>query len=59
MPTPHLHIFSEEYDNGRIAIPLSKLSNKALENELMDSLEFFMDYTNINHKNAIIIPKLL
>ncbi|MCJ1662631.1 hypothetical protein MT340_010110 [Staphylococcus sp. NRL 16/872] len=59
IPTPHLHIFSEEYDNGRIAIPLSKLSNKELEDELMDSLEFFMDYTNIHHKNAIIIPKLL
>lgn len=59
VPTPHLHIFTEEYDNGKIVIPLSDITNKELVNELLDSLEFFMNFANIKPDNVIIEPNLL
>ncbi|KIX90217.1 hypothetical protein TP70_08880 [Staphylococcus microti] len=59
VPTPHLHIFTEEFDNGRIAVPLSDLQSEQLIEALIDSLEFFMDYSNINCENVTIETNLL
>lgn len=59
VPTPHLHIFTNEYCNGGIAVPLSEVNDVELTDELIDSLEFFMNYTNIKRENVIIKPKLL
>ncbi|MGV3094736.1 DUF6978 family protein [Staphylococcus borealis] len=59
IPTPHLHIFTDEYDNGGIAIPLSEVKDEELVEELSDSLDFFMDYTNISHENVILKSKLV
>ncbi|WP_278926447.1 DUF6978 family protein [Staphylococcus auricularis] len=58
VPTPHLHIFTDEYDNGRIAIPLKNIKNVKLINELIDALDFIMDYTNIERENIEIISDL-
>lgn len=51
IPTPHIHIFSDEYQNGQIAIPLIEIADIILVNELIDSLEFFIDYVNIDRNN--------
>lgn len=59
IPTPHIHINTDEYDNGAIAIPLKEIQDIELIDELIDSLEFFMDYTKIKRDNVIIEPKLL
>lgn len=59
IPTPHLHLYNDEYDNGGIAIPLSEVSDTSLIKELDDSLEFFMNYTNIKKENVKITTKLL
>lgn len=59
IPTPHIHIFTDEYMNGGIAIPLHEIDDIELIDELLDSLEFFIDYTNIKRKDVIITPKLL
>nr|WP_053037834.1 hypothetical protein [Staphylococcus haemolyticus] len=59
VPTPHLHIFTEEYDNGRTVIPLSDIKDVELIDELIDSLDFFMDYAKIKHDNVIIESNLL
>ena len=59
IPTPHLHFINEEYDYGRIAIPLHEIVDIELIDEIVDALEFFMDYTNIKHENIIIKSKLL
>ncbi|UXR68581.1 hypothetical protein MUA61_09870 [Staphylococcus pasteuri] len=56
--TPHIHIFTDEYENGGIAIPLEKIEDIELIDELLDSLEFFMDYTKIKRENVIIEPNL-
>lgn len=58
IPTPHIHIITDEYDNGGIAIPLKEIEDIELIDELFDSLEFFMDYTNIKRENVIIEPNL-
>ncbi|KAA9302087.1 MULTISPECIES: hypothetical protein [Aerococcus] len=52
--TPHVHIFSEKYDNGRIAIPLSDISDKQIINELRDSLIAFLLYNNVDLSNIEI-----
>lgn len=59
IPTPHLHFINEKYDYGRIAIPLHEIVDIELIDEIVDALEFFMDYTNIKHENIIIKSKLL
>ncbi|WP_438363574.1 DUF6978 family protein [Staphylococcus rostri] len=59
VPTPHIHIYTDEYKNGAIAIPLSDIEDIDLANELIDSLDFFMSYTNISNKNVIINQNLL
>ena len=51
--TPHVHIFDEEHDYGRIAIGLGDLEVN-LANELLDSLIYFLDYTNVNYANVAI-----
>ncbi|VTS58735.1 Uncharacterised protein [Staphylococcus pseudintermedius] len=56
IPTPHLHIMTDEYKNGTIAIPLYDIQNIELINEMIDALDFFMDYTKIKKDNIIIKP---
>lgn len=56
IPTPHLHIMTDEYKNGTIAIPLHDIQNIELINEMIDALDFFMDYTKIKKDNIIIKP---
>ncbi|WP_420822116.1 DUF6978 family protein [Staphylococcus cornubiensis] len=58
IPTPHIHIMTAEYEYGGIAIPLHEIKNIHLINELIDALDFFMNYTNIKRENVIIKPKL-
>lgn len=58
VPTPHLHIFTDEYQDGCIALPLSEVNNSIVINEIKDSLEFFADYSNIRLENVIIEPTL-
>lgn len=48
VPTPHLHIFDEEHDNGRIAIGLENLEVD-LATELLDSLYYFLDLTHVDY----------
>lgn len=51
IPTPHLHIFSDMYANGTIAIPLHELSDEKIITQLINALKFFMDYTNIYYED--------
>ncbi|WP_165982066.1 DUF6978 family protein [Macrococcoides canis] len=51
IPTPHVHIFTDEFQNGQIAIPLNEITDIILINELIDSLEFFIDYVKIDRRN--------
>lgn len=53
------HIYTEEYNNGGIAIPLKNIEDIELTDEIIESLDFFMKYTNIKHDNIIIEPRLL
>ncbi|AUU60582.1 DUF6978 family protein [Staphylococcus aureus] len=59
IPMPHIHIYTEEYNNGGIAIPLKDIEDLELTDEIIESLDFFMKYTNIKHDNVIIEPRLL
>ncbi|EGQ3686728.1 hypothetical protein I0642_002602 [Staphylococcus pseudintermedius] len=47
---------TDEYKNGTIAIPLYDIQNIELINEMIDALDFFMDYTKIKKDNIIIKP---
>ncbi|WP_373958241.1 DUF6978 family protein [Staphylococcus aureus] len=59
IPTPHIHIYTEEYNNGGIAIPLKDIEDLELTDEIIESLDFFMKYTNIKHDNVIKEPRSL
>ncbi len=52
--TPHVHIFNEQYDFGRKAIPLSNIADFDLNLSLRDALLIFMDYTKISTSNIEI-----
>ncbi|MGK0110181.1 hypothetical protein ACRCIL_00110 [Staphylococcus aureus] len=44
---------------GGIAIPLKDIEDLELTDEIIESLDFFMKYTNIKHDNVIKEPRLL
>lgn len=52
--TPHVHIFSDEYNNGANAISLDDLSDYKIIYPLRDSLIAFMLYNNGNIDNISI-----
>lgn len=53
--TPHVHIFDEQHNDGKLVEPLSAISNTALEEELRDSLMAFLEYNNVD-LNDVQIP---
>ncbi|MDN8660372.1 hypothetical protein Q0N58_14570 [Staphylococcus aureus] len=59
MPSTQIHIYTEEYNNGVISIPLKDIEDLELTDEIIESLDFFMKYTNIKHDNVIIESRLL
>ena len=40
IPTPHIHIYTEEYNNGVISIPLKDIEDLELTDEIIESLDF-------------------
>jgi len=52
--TPHLHIFNETYDYGRIAIRLEEVTDINLIIGITDVLDFFLDYNNVLKDGLII-----
>ena len=52
--TPHLHIFDEEHNMGRWAIPLSEITDQEIIYELLDSLTVFLSYNTVETKNLKI-----
>lgn len=53
--TPHVHIFDEHHNFGKLVEPLSAISNKTLQEELRDSLMAFLEYNNVD-LNDVQIP---
>jgi hypothetical protein len=49
--TPHLHIFNEEYNDGKWAIALSDIIETPIMNLLHDSLSFFLLYNKVDISN--------
>lgn len=47
IPTPHLHIMNEEYENGRIAVALDDIDNFVFRLDLAGSLISFLEYNNV------------
>lgn len=45
--TPHIHIFSSAYNDGKKAISLSNITNEELTEDIYSSLIFFLSYNNI------------
>ena len=54
--TPHVHIFDEEHENGRIAIPLSDLPNYDPTDDVVKSLYEFLKYNEFDTKGIQISP---
>lgn len=54
--TPHVHIFDEAHCNGLKAIPLSKLSNYAPTDDIVQSLYEFLKYNNFDTNGLSISP---
>lgn len=42
-----------------LSIPLKDIEDLELTDEIIESLDFFMKYTNIKHDNVIKEPRLL
>ena len=57
IPTPHVHIFNEEYMQGKIAIPLEDLTDLRLVSRLHESIRFFLDYNNVD-TTSVLIPAI-
>ena len=49
--TPHLHIFNEEYNDGRWAVALSDLIETPIVSLLHDSLSSFLLYNKVDISN--------
>lgn len=49
--TPHVHIFDIAHDKGRMAVPLSALSDLELIENIEASLLFFLEHNNIQRPN--------
>lgn len=58
IPTPHVHIFDDAHNQGKIAVPLSSICNTPLGEELIESLFFFLKYNNVSMEE-ISIPILI
>ena len=58
VPTPHLHIFDKEHDNGRLAIGLSDLGLD-LSQDLIASLIWFLDENKVEHGDVLIEESLV
>lgn len=58
IPTPHVHICNEKYDNGCLAIPLSKLKKYKENDDIVDSLYNFLQYNNFEINSLQIYPDL-
>lgn len=52
--TPHIHIFDEEHNYGKIAVPVEEI-DMDLATELQDSLVYLLDYTRVDYKDTMIV----
>ncbi|WP_225364532.1 DUF6978 family protein, partial [Lentilactobacillus parakefiri] len=59
IPTPHVHIFDDEHDNGFLAIPLDKLEKYNLTEDIIESLQEFLKYNNFDINELSIEQKLI
>ena len=46
IPTPHAHVFTDEFTNGEIAIPIDRLSKHLSSTQVVSSFLEFLKYNN-------------
>ncbi len=51
VPTPHIHIYDEEHNQGEVAIPLSQIANYNITDSIIDSLAEFLKFNNFDLTN--------
>lgn len=54
LDTPHVHIYDDKHEQGRLAIPLSELEDYESTDEIIESLIAFLDYNNFDTNNLVI-----
>ena len=54
LDTPHVHIYDDTHEQGRLAIPLSELESYRLTDEIIESLVAFLEYNNFDSNNLVI-----
>lgn len=52
--TPHVHIFDEAHNNGKIVEPLNYITDQDLIHELRDSLIAILEFCNVDINNIQI-----
>lgn len=57
--TPHVHINNEEYNFGKVAIPLSKLKSYNVTEDIIESLSEFLKYNQFDLTSIKIDEPLL
>jgi len=51
LPTPHIHIFDEAHQNGKLAIPLDNLDTYVQSDDLTTSFLAFLTYNQFDTQN--------
>ena len=54
IPTPHVHIYDVDHEQGCLAIPLSQLKGYLPTSNIVDSLVEFLKYNNFDLKDVQI-----
>ncbi|MGJ3977407.1 DUF6978 family protein [Levilactobacillus brevis] len=57
--TPHVHIFNEDYNDGKIAIPLNGLKDYNVTDDIIESLAEFLKFNNFDLDSVTINKTLI
>lgn len=57
--TPHIHIYNEDFKNGKLAIPLNEMANYNVTEDIIESLAAFLKYNNFEIKNTLITKPMV
>lgn len=57
--TPHIHIFDETHNNGKNAIPISKIKGYTGSDEVVKSFSEFLNYCNFSIEEMVIQEALV
>lgn len=59
LPTPHVHIYDDDHDNGSLAIPLAAIPSYNETNDIINSLIEFLKYNKFDLNSLQVSEQLV